>query len=317
MSDTAGILAMCAMDHRGSLQRMIRPEAPDRVSFDDLVAYKRDLTECLAPAATALLLDPIYGAAQAVAAGVLPGTTALLVSLEQTGYERDAEGRVTALLPDWSVEKVRRMGAAAAKLLLYYRPDAAENAARQRELVRSVAQACAQVDLPFVLEPIAYPLPGPEAEPAAFAGRKADLVVRSARELTALGVDVLKAEFPADLRYERDDGKLGAACERVNDASQVPWILLSAGVSFEDFARQVEIACRAGASGFLGGRAIWEEATRLADAAQRRRWLRTVGTDRLRRLHDIAGQHGRPWWRRWGASPASAVEVPRDWYVRY
>ena len=317
MSDAAGILAMCAMDHRGSLQRMIRPDAPDRVTYDELVAYKRDLTKCLAPAATAVLLDPIYGAAQAVAAGVLPGTTALLVSLEQTGYEQEAQGRVTTLLPDWSAEKVRRMGAAAAKLLLYYRPDLAQSAARQQEVVRRVAEACARVDLAFVLEPVTYALPGPEAQPAVFASHKADLVVRSARELTGLGVDVLKAEFPADLRYERDAGKLRAACERVDEASRVPWILLSAGVRFEDFARQVEIACRAGASGFLGGRAVWEEATQLTDGTERRRWLRTVGTERLRRLHDIAAQHGRPWWKKCGASPESVANVPKDWYARY
>ena len=130
IADTHGIFAMCAMDHRGSMQRLINKADPTQVTADVLVEYKRDLTETLAPESTAVLLDPIYGAAQAIASGALPGDTGLLVSLEETGYESDAQGRVTTLLPDWSVEKIKRMGASAVKILLYYRPDLAENSAR-------------------------------------------------------------------------------------------------------------------------------------------------------------------------------------------
>ncbi|MFU8770975.1 MAG: tagatose-bisphosphate aldolase, partial [Anaerolineales bacterium] len=103
MADSEGILAMCAMDHRGSMQRMISRTAPDQVTYDLLVEYKRDLTELLAPESTAMLLDPVYGAAQAISSGVLPGNVGLLVSLEETGYESDTQGRVTTLLPEWSV----------------------------------------------------------------------------------------------------------------------------------------------------------------------------------------------------------------------
>ena len=318
MADDAGIFAMCAMDHRGSMQRMIRPRDPSSVGFEELVHYKLDLTECLAPASTGVLLDPLYGAAQAIASGALPGRTGLLVSLEETGYEADAEGRVTTLLPAWGVEKVRRMGAAGAKLLLYYHPELEENAERQREVVRRVAAECRRADLPFLLEPVGYQALETERNPAHFAARKTDRVARTARELTALGVDVLKAEFPADLRYERDRGKLREACERLDEASAAPWILLSAGVTFEEFETQVEIACQAGASGFLGGRAVWEEAMRIADVRERRRWLSSVGVERLRRLHDLAGEHGAPWWKKWGPSVDAAVApVSATWYRDY
>lgn len=317
LSDRAGLLAMCAMDHRGSMQRLIDPAAPERVGYETLVEYKLDLTEALAPVSTAVLLDPIYGAAQAIAGGVLPGETGLLVSLEETGYESDAQGRVTTLLPDWGVDQVRKMGASAVKILLYYRPDLAENALHQRQVTRRVGDDAARADLPFLLEPIAYPTSEAERDPVAWAGRKADLVVQSAHDLTPLGVDVLKAEFPADLRYERDEGRLRAACEQLDEASQSPWILLSAGVSFDDFRQQVRIACQAGASGFLGGRAIWEEAMRRPDRRERRQWLATVGADRVRRLHDVAGEYGRPWWDKWAASMTALTDLPPDWYRRY
>jgi tagatose 1,6-diphosphate aldolase len=317
IADPTGVMAMCAMDHRGSLQRLIDPAAPERVTDQTLIAYKRDLTEMLAPESTAVLLDPLYGAAQSIAAGVLPGNVGLLVSLEESGYDRAAQGRVTTLLPDWSVDKINRMGASAVKILLYYRPDLPENAASQQAVTRRVSEDCRRADLPFLLEPIAYPVDEQDRNPAHFAQRKTDLVIESARQLTQLGIDVLKAEFPADLRFEKNDLRLRAACERLDDASAVPWILLSAGVSFDDFARQVEIACRAGASGFLGGRAIWEEATHLPDASERRRWLGTVGAERMRRLRAIAAKFGRPWWKKWGERVSELVDVPTDWYHRY
>lgn len=130
-------------------------------------------------------------------------------------------------------------------------------------------------------------------------------------------MNVLKAEFPADLRFETDEGGLCAACVALNDASQVPWFLRSAGVTFDEFARQVKIACQAGASGFLGGRAIWEEAMHLPDARERRRWLATVGAERMRRLHGIAVEHGSPWWERWAAEASNLVNVHPDWYEHY
>ena len=317
ISDQAGILAMCAMDHRGSLQRLIDPATPDRVTARSLTEYKRDLTEFLAPEATAVLLDPVFGAAHSIAVGALPGHVGLLVSLEESGYDVAAQGRVTTLLPGWSVEKIKRMGASAVKILLYYRPDLVESAASQQAVTRQVAEDCRRADIPFLLEPIAYAMDERDRDPAAFAQRKTDLVVESARQLTGLGLDVLKAEFPADMGYEKDEGRLRAACERLNEATQVPWILLSAGVTFEDFARQVQIACQAGASGFLGGRAIWEEAAHLPDARERRQWLGTVGAERVRSLRDIAASFGRPWWRKWGDKVSELVEVPTGWYQAY
>ena len=50
---------MCAMNHRGSMQRMINKAEPDRVDPDTLTRYKLDLTEALAPVSTAVLLDPL------------------------------------------------------------------------------------------------------------------------------------------------------------------------------------------------------------------------------------------------------------------
>lgn len=314
LAHPGGIFSMCAMDHRGSLREMLSPGAPDRVGGGDLTAVKLDLVEALAPEATAVLLDPLYGAAQAIAAGLLPGRTALIVSIEASGYEQTPDGRVTALLADWSVAKIKRMGAAAVKLLLYYRPDHEGSAAQQRAVVRTVAAAAAAEDLPFVLEPLLYAVSPSERASESLEGRRADLVSRSAADLVPLGPDILKVEFPGrGLPPAQWEG----VCRALDGATSIPWVLLSGGATFEEFVRWVEAACRAGASGFLGGRAVWEDALRFTDRDERRRWLRTTGADRMRRLSDVAGEYGRPWWKKYAPRLADLAAPDSTWYQKY
>ena len=312
-----GILTICALDHRGSLSRMINPEHPGEVSYAEMVKRKIELCSSLAEYASAVLLDPIFGAAPAIGRGVLPKSTGLLVSIEATGYSGDKEYRATELLSDWSVEKIKRMGASAVKILVYYRPDLSELARQQLDTVNLVATECLKYDLPFLVEPVSYPVGSEVDNPAELAARKGEIVVRTAREITALPIDVLKAEFPADLHYQKDKAVLGELCRQLDNASPVPWVILSAGVDFELFYQQVEIACQAGASGFLGGRAIWQEAMAIGDEGERTRYLTTVGADRLKRLAEVASKYAVPWYRKSGLSTSELAAVSDKWYQEY
>ena len=204
------------------------------------------------------MLDPEYGAGQAIAAGLLPGPKGLLVSMEKTGYSGDSTARITELLPGWSVKKAKRMGASAVKLLIYFRPDLKDVASKQVDLVARLADQCLEEDIAFLVEPVSYSIEGVGTSSKKFAEIKPGLVIETARQITALPIDVLKAEFPADIKFEQDEGKLLGLCQELNQASRLPWVLLSAGVDFDSFQKQVEIACKAGASGFLAGRALWQ-----------------------------------------------------------
>lgn len=317
ISTAGGLFVICAMDHRGSLQSVLEKELSRKIGYQEMVQFKLDLCDNIATYASAILLDPIYGAAQSIAGGVLSGRTGLLVSVEATGYQDNAEGRVTALLDGWGVEKIKRMGGSAVKILVYYRPDLIEIARKQLEMVCSVAEECIKYDLPFLVEPVSYAVPGDKTDPVKFAAKKPDLVIETARQVTALPIDVLKAEFPADLNYEKDKTKILEACRRLNEASQVPWVLLSAGVDYKTFREQVKIACQAGASGFLGGRAIWQEALQLTDREQRVKYLKTTVVDRLKDLVEITTRYAVPWYRKFNVKPDNLVIVPENWYKIY
>jgi tagatose 1,6-diphosphate aldolase len=318
ISTADGIFVICAMDHRGSLKSMIEKERPkEEIGYKEIVERKLELCTTLAPHASAVLLDPEYGAAQCIAERVLPGNIGLLVSIEATGYESTTQGRVTTLFKGWSVAKIKRMGGSAVKILVYYRPDLSDVAKKQLKTIANVAQQCIKYDIPFLVEPVTYATNKENRDSPEYADKKPRLVIETARQITSLPIDVLKAEFPADLRYEADEAKLIELCRQLDAASLVPWVILSAGVDYETFRRQVKTACQAGASGFLGGRAIWQDALRITDKAARVKFLSTTAADRLKELEEIATKYATPWYRKLGTKTKELMAVPENWYQTY
>ncbi len=317
VANSDGILTMCAMDHRGSLRSMIDAEHPGEVDYEEMVERKLELCSSLAGHSSAVLLDPMFGAAQCASRGVLPRGTGLLVSIEATGYGGGKEHRVTELLSDWSVEKIKRMGASAVKILVYYRPNFEPLSSQQLDMVNVVARECMRYDLPFLVEPKSYPVGEEIGSSPEFAKLKGEMVIKTARDMTALPIDVLKAEFPADLHYIKDKSEADELCRQLDAASQAPWVILSGGVDFELFCQQVEIACQAGASGFLGGRAVWQEAMNIDNAAERIQYLSTVAADRMKRLTEIASKYAVPWYKKLGLADGKLANVSENWYQKY
>ena len=315
IADDKGMLTVCAVDHRGSLRKALAEAWSRDVTYQDVVDFKLDLCRAVAPSASAVLLDPVYGVAPTIAAGELPGHVGLLVSLEKTGYTGDSASRATELLPDWGVAKIKRLGASAVKLLIYYRPDLGEVSTRQRDLVARVSEECIAADIPLLVETVSYPVEG--ETPDMFSARKPELVIETARQLTELPFDVLKSEFPADVYFERDEAKLAAACKALDEASRLPWALLSAGVNFELFKMEAEIAFSAGASGFLAGRALWQEATPISDRAARREFFNSTVQARLSQLTRLADSYGTPWYAKLGSPDGAFPPVAEGWYQNY
>jgi tagatose 1,6-diphosphate aldolase len=306
-STPRGTFAVLALDHRGNLRQALNPQNPQAVNYSEMVTFKHQVVAALGPASSAVLLDPETGAAPMVAADALPGRTGLLVAVEATGYTGDPNARLSRVQPGWSVSKIRRMGANGVKLLVYYHPEAPITS-HQEELTAQVAEACARFDIPLFLEPLAYSLD--PAKKLSSAERR-QIVIETAKRLTPLGIDILKAEFPVDVKEETDEQVWAQACAELNAASQVPWTLLSAGVDYDTYLRQVTIACQAGASGVLAGRAVWKEATELQGPA-RLDFLRTTAAERMARLYALCDALGKPWTEHY-----TAEEAPENWYSSY
>ncbi|NQT71886.1 MAG: tagatose 1,6-diphosphate aldolase [Chloroflexi bacterium] len=296
LSNDKGILCMCAMDHRRSLRKMLCNDDPSTVSYQTLVDFKIDLCRELAPYASAVMLDPVYGATQAIAMRIIPNDTGLIVTLEGEDYDVPGDNAEFAeVIQDWDVSKAKGIGASAVKVPFLYRPDMPNIAFNQLKSVSRFAFECTEADMTLVLGPRSYRVRELERDHPRFAQKKPELITETVYQLSALPIDLLKIEFPVETISTTSEQQLLDICIQVNEASLVPWVLLSAGNDFEVFIHQLEIACKAGASGFLAGRSVWQEATIAHSREERIEFLQTSGVERLQQAIMIANTYADPW----------------------
>lgn len=275
-----GTLAMVAMDQRESLRTMFaeagRPGVPDEV----LVDFKLHVARELGTLASGFLIDRHFGDDEARRA-LTGGTGFILAADELTqdpgGPVEETDLDLVVVGPDFDLA-----GVDALKLLIIWRRDE-KREARVRLAERFIAAARERGVL-SVLEPVVRQAPGERDWDQTAAIREA------ARELSPLGPSLYKVQVPRGGAGEA--AELRAACEALARDIVGPWVVLSQGVALGDFHDAVRTACRAGASGFLAGRALWSDVVGSADVAHQ---LREVSVPRLERLIDTVDATARPW----------------------
>src|SRR3954462_11662673 len=310
LADERGFFKMTAVDQRPGVEALVRRKrGVDKAAFEDVGQAKRVLIEKLSPWSTAMLLDPGY--AYPFAALQADPRRGLLLTYEQWDSEETPAGRKTFAYRDWSVEKIKRTGADGVKLMLWWRPDAGEEVkAHQRKLVEDVGRECRKHDIAFLLEPLLYPFASEAGANQRYeedTTKRPEMVVETAREFVQerYGIDIFKMESPVAASLVPDpDGAESAACQHwFDELGRVidrPWVMLSAGAAMEPFRRILAHAFRAGASGYLAGRAIWWPAfrDRYPDMDAFRAQVRSEGLPYVARVQDALRKYGTPWTKR-------------------
>ena len=299
------VFTILAFDQRGSFREML----PDGTPWETCVDIKDEFVSVLSKYSSAVLLDPIYGLKSAMN---MSGQSGVLLAIEKSGYSGDSTGRKMELLDNWGVVKIKKVGASAVKLLAYYHPDGGQLTEETEALVQRVIADCHQHDIPIFVEPVSYSLdksiPKDSLE---FARMKPEIVRKTAERFTEFQPDVLKLEFPVDPHHFSDEAQWEEACDAITDIVTVPWALLSAGVDFDIFEKQAKVAFRAGASGFLVGRAIWKEGVG-EPPSEREQFIRHTASVRLQRLADLASEFCRPW-----TTYYQLPEAEEGWFQTY
>lgn len=299
------VFTIVAFDQRGSYQKMLSAD----VQYEEAVQIKLDVVEILSPFTSAFLLDPEYGIKPALQ---MHRNSGLLMAVEKSGYTGDSTYRRTEMYPTWNVEAIKHFGANAVKILVYYNPDAGELADEIDTLCRDIASQCEEQDIAFFLEPVIYSLDANIAKNSPeFAQERPRLVKETANRLEKVGAHVLKLEFPMDANFNDNDRDWQKACTEVSDSISIPWVLLSAGVNFDVFAKQVRVACQNGASGFLGGRAIWKESISMP-RQERIEFLKQTGIARVEQLSALTKDYAKPWTQFFETAP-----TPENWFKEY
>lgn len=276
LASPSGGISMLALDHRDAMRNAYRRAGIEQVDETTMIEAKVRVIDALGEHCSAVLLDaPSVPACRRDGIG-------LLVPLEAQGHEALDGGRLTRLLDDFGPADAARLGAQGCKLLLYYRADHPATAGRQLELVRAVAADCHRHRLALIVEPLVYRLRDEDEQ--RFADAFGELVIAGAQDLAKAGADLLKMQHPGG----------EAACRTISEAIwPLHWTLLGGSeVDGETFLAQLRVACAAGASGFIAGRAIWGGALALPQGRQTA-WLQEQARPLLMRLAEITDTHGR------------------------
>ncbi|MGF9769661.1 tagatose-bisphosphate aldolase [Bacillus albus] len=312
LSDENGIIGALAIDQRGSLKKMIAAGSENNVGDEGIIRFKELVSKELTPYATSILLDPEYGLP---ASKVRHSDAGLLVAYEKTGYDATAEGRLPDLLPEWSVRRLKEAGADAVKFLLYYDVDEDEKINDYKHVyMERVGSECAEEDIPFFLEIVSYDAKNDDVKSMEYAKVKPHKVIEAMREFSKLQykVDVLKVEVPVDMKFvegyaegETAYSKKQAAAyfKEQSEATNLPFIFLSAGVSAELFQETLKFAKKSGSTfnGVLCGRATWKNGVaQFAENSEQagRAWLQEIGKKNIQELNSVLKETASPWFEK-------------------
>jgi tagatose 1,6-diphosphate aldolase len=328
MADARGRFKMTAVDQRPPIKKPIAErrglkEAP----WEDVAGFKELLIETLQRESSAMLLDPHYAFPRGVM--LLQPTKGLILTLEDSIFEETPGGRLSREIDDWSVEKIKRAGGDAVKVLAWHRPDADRAVSqKQKDFVARVGDACAKYDIPYVFELLVYPLPKDAEQTRDYVEMKTKrphLVVESVETFAdpKYGVDLFKLESPLAAEDTPGvDGENAKAAQKWFDeldrAAGRPWVMLSAGAGMTEFRKILTHAYRAGASGYLAGRAIWLKAFgAFPDWKAMRAGLEGEAADYMRALNDLTDAQARPWTEHPAYGPTGPAVSPPDANFRH
>lgn len=270
----SGGFAMLAVDQREALRVMISEHQDAPVTDEQVQSFKLTAARILTPFASAVLIDRQFALEAALDQQVVADGCGLIASADHfESAHGELVGEVTI---DHGIDPValRKRGVVALKLLVLYRPDggAAERIAMTKEFI----EICASAGLVSIIEPVSRkPLDGGPWD-------WNNGIVAAAEELGSLGADLYKAEVP--YHGEASEADVRAACRRLSDVIDGPWVVLSSGVSEQRFPQAVAWACAEGALGFLAGRAVWASSI---GATELEVELRTNAVERLRKLRAV------------------------------
>lgn len=312
LADAGGRFKMLAVDQRPPTKDPIRAaRGTQQVPYEEVAAFKQMLIEELQGDASAVLLDPHYALPRGLS--LLSPAKGMIVTLEDSSLRETGDGR------DWSVEKIKRVGGDAVKVLAWYRPDAGANVCRAQEgFAMRIGGTCRRFDIPFLFELLVYPLPGEGNQTQDYvemAAKQADNVLESVRRFVdpGFGIDVFKLESPVPASGVGDGN--GAAVQKLFDEmgrlAGGPWMMLSAGAGMAAFEAVLKHVYRAGASGYLAGRVIWAEPLKaFPDWGAIRSGLRDASRSYMRRINVLTDAVATPWFAhpRFGGQPGGVAQ---------
>ncbi|MGG5315151.1 tagatose-bisphosphate aldolase [Enterococcus sp. AZ072] len=308
LSNERQIIGALAIDQRGALKKMIAKFKGSEATDEEIAEFKQLVSKELTPYASSILLDPEYGLP---AADERADTAGLLLAYEKTGYDATTPGRLPDILSEWSVKRLKEAGADACKFLLYYDVDEDEAINKQKKVfMERIGSECEAEEFPFFLELVSYDAANADSSSLEYAKVKPHKVIEMMKEFSAprYGVDVLKVEVPVNMNFVAGYGEeepvytkeqAAGFFKEQAEATNLPFIFLSAGVSAALFQETLHFAKEAGSTfnGVLCGRATWANGVEpyvIQGTEAAKEWLQTQGRSNIEALNQVLNETATP-----------------------
>ncbi len=300
LANEDGAIAALAIDQRGSMEKMMASANEKLNNIEGIGRFKELVSSELTKYSSSILLDPIYGMKGVDARYADAG---LIMSYEQTGYDEYEEGRLPRLIDFVSGLRIKEMGANAVKVLLYYDIDEDDKINDVKKAwVERVGYECEALGLPYFLEIINYDANIDDAKGAEYSKLRPRKVIESMKVFDdpRYKADVLKVEAPVNMNFVEGfgDGEILYSREEAlkyfkeqSDATDIPFIFLSGGVSADLFKDTLKFAKEAGSTfnGVLCGRATWRSAVDIFGKSEEeaKEWLNSQGKENIVTLNEV------------------------------
>lgn len=303
LSDADGFFRMTAVSQRPAMEQLVaRLSADRRYDFRRVSELKATILRVWSRFSSAVMVDPQYAYPSSLPH--LSHRTGLVLAVERGDLERTSGGIRNHLYREDIVAKAKRLGVDAINLSLWFRPDADKSVvAHQKELVERVGEQCCDFDITFLLSPLLYSLSSDEPSTAG----RGEMLLATVREFQneRYGVDALQLENPEQANPTQE------FFSALGSVINIPWIVLTAGSGIESFREVLGYAFRAGASGYLGGRALWaSQVEKYPDLNAIAHLIETEMVPVAKQLGQLTRDFARPWQQ---AACLSASDVEHLW----
>lgn len=263
---------MLAIDHVGSIE--------EKVGKENLVTFKKQVLTTLGTKASSLLIDKEYGLPAYKNAGI---TTPFIIK---------ADPETGSFTPSITAKQAKEINASGIKLLIRYNHTAKDAQNLQHLVMQLGAEAVAE-KLPFILEILPYESPSdldtdflePSGEIADARIMRQEIIAPNV-ELISI-VNFFKNELKAPVSiYKLPFPGSPNDCKKITEVLVgTPWVMLSGGDNFDTFLEKYKIAKANGASGFLAGRSLWQEAEEVPQETR----IQYIETNILPRWEKLVG----------------------------
>ena len=331
MANDKGQFFMFGIEYQHIISKAIQEVLQLNDLPDQAIRNLKDLVlRMISPECSGIIVDPVYSLASAMM--LIENRIGIGLALDSGDQDREDTQQadmITELMPNWNVNKTKRIGINCAKISVNY--DSQFDAIvrqRQRDLVRDIGRQCTNFDMALIV----HLKVGTDASRGDFI----DADEKLADYLRAIdifahsdyGADLLVVDLPyttsslpdPNSGHHKQVAKVRDTFAAINNALSQAWVITNSDTNSntQDYKNLLAYAVEAGASGFLMGDALWyDDFSHFPNIPRMEDSLQANTVKLMQDCKNIFAEQVNPWYRRAYYTAAGEEARPHQVESRY